>query len=165
MSSHLYPWPLPPAPSSKAAHSWYDALVRDVTPTLQVRKLHPDAIVPAQSYSGGGWLLHASPIFKSDEFPLRVQARMAVPTGLQIVVPPGYMALTLPLHDMRTQQRIDVHTEAFLPDGPVDVYVRVANKGKTKRLILPNACIGRLVLVKLDHRISLQVVDHEDASP
>lgn len=168
-SMTLYPWPLPPAPTSKAAHSWYDALIREPPPpSLQVKLTHPDAIVPAQSYPGGGWLLHASPVFKGEEYPLHVHARMSVPTALQIEVPMGYMATTLPLPDMRSKQQIDVIPESILPDGPVDLFVRVTNKSTTKRIILPHACIGRLVLVRADHGIPLHVVkgwDEERGTP
>lgn len=60
--------------------------------TLRVRRLHPDAQLPARAHPGdAGFDLHAL-----EGVRLEPGARASVPTGIAIALPPGHAGLVLP---------------------------------------------------------------------
>src|SRR3954471_7411677 len=63
-----------------------------MTPRLRVRRLHPDARLPARAHPGDAGLdLHAVEAVR-----LEPGARASVPTGVAVELPPGPAGLVLP---------------------------------------------------------------------
>ena len=151
-----YPWPLPAGPEARSAYAWYDTLLKETPPPrLVVGLLHPETVLPVQLFPGGGWLLHASPLFDTTTHPLQPRQRMSIPTAIRVTIPEGYVAMILPLS--HEDKPIQVWPQTLLSNRPVDVYVRVANKSTEKRMILPKACLAQLVLIKVAQQLPLEV--------
>lgn len=159
VEQELYAWPLPPAPESKISQTWYDALVQDIAPTLAVTLLHPEATPPARGKHREGWALHVSPGFKFDQHPIHSNQRVSIPTGLRVVVPDGYVGVVLPLEELRLKERLEANVDYMFPKTSGELWIRLGNKGKTKRCVHPNMKIAHFILLKTEEHVKVEVTN------
>jgi dUTP pyrophosphatase len=86
-----------------------------------VRRLHPDAAVPAAAYSGDAGLDLAS----IEEAELRPGERRTISTGIAVAIPPGYAGFVQPRSGLAARHGITVVNSPGLIDSGYRGEVRV----------------------------------------
>lgn len=88
---------------------------------LPVRRLRPDAIVPARAYDGDAGLdLHAA-----DAVTIAPGERAVVPTGIALELPPGHAGLVLPRSGLAARHGIALVNSPGLIDSGYRGEIRV----------------------------------------
>jgi dUTP pyrophosphatase len=124
-------------------------------PPLKVKKLSPDAVVPARSTAGAaGYDLYAA---KAGTIPAR--GKHIVPTDIAMVIPEGYYGRVAPRSGLAAKHHIDVGAGVIDCDyrGPVGVVL--FNHAETDYEIAKGDRVAQLVITKID---TPQVIEVDD---
>jgi dUTP diphosphatase len=115
---------------------------------ILVRRLHPDAAVPAAAYDGDAGLDLAS----VEEAELRPGERRTVATGIAVAIPPGHAGFVQPRSGLAARHGITVVNSPGLIDsgyrGEVKVVLLNTDSSETFR-IAPGDRIAQLVVLAL----------------
>ncbi|HEY7257767.1 MAG TPA: dUTP diphosphatase [Gaiellales bacterium] len=115
---------------------------------LLVRRLHPDAAVPATAYDGDAGLDLAS----VEEAELRPGERRTISTGIAVAIPPGHAGFVQPRSGLAARHGISVVNSPGLIDsgyrGEIRVVLLNTDASETFR-IAPGDRIAQLVVLAL----------------
>lgn len=115
---------------------------------LLVRRLHPDAAVPAAAYDGDAGLDLAS----IEEAELRPGERRTISTGIAVAIPPGHAGFVQPRSGLASRHGISVVNSPGLIDsgyrGEIRVVLLNTDSSETFR-IEPGDRIAQLVVLAL----------------
>jgi dUTPase len=155
------PWPLPrrPAPDLRRELSWYEELVRDAVPTLDVTLLHPHATPPLRHSADAGWYVHVSPAAALPAgLAIAAHERRDVRTGIALAVPPQHVVVVLPLPDLRLRHRVETAVTYVFPEPePSELVVKVANRSNCRRVLTANAPVAHFVLLRTEDAVRIRV--------
>ena len=124
---------------------------------LLVRRLHPDAAIPAAAYDGDAGLDLAS----VEEVELGPGDRRTVSTGIAVAIPPGHAGVVQPRSGLASRHGISVVNSPGLIDsgyrGEIRVVLLNTDPSETFR-IAPGDRIAQLVVLALP-QIRIAVTD------
>lgn len=124
---------------------------------LLVRRLHPDAAIPAAAYDGDAGLDLAS----VEEVELGPGERRTVSTGIAVAIPPGHAGFVQPRSGLASRHGISVVNSPGLIDsgyrGEIRVVLLNTDPAETFR-IAPGDRIAQLVVLALP-QIRIAVTD------
>ena len=114
-------------------------------PDLPVRRLRPDAIVPARAHPGDAGL-DLSAVEACD---LPPGGRAAVPTGLAIAIPEGHAGFVLPRSGLARRHGVTLANAPGLIDAGYrgELIVVLVNLGDAPHRVEPGERIAQLVVV------------------
>ena len=114
-------------------------------PDLPVRRLRPDAIVPARAHPGDAGL-DLSAVEARD---LPPGGRAAVPTGLAIAIPEGHAGFVLPRSGLARRHGVTLANAPGLIDAGYrgELIVVLVNLGDAPHRVEPGERIAQLVVV------------------
>ena len=113
---------------------------------LLVRRLHPDAVVPAAAYAGDAGLDLAS----VEAAELGPRERRTISTGIAVAIPPGYAGFVQPRSGLAARHGISVVNSPGLIDSGYRGEIRVVllNTDETETFrIEPGDRIAQLVVL------------------
>ena len=126
---------------------------------LRIRRLSPDAILPAAAHPGDAGLdLHASA-----RLTIESGAWATVPTGITIELPPGTEAQVRPRSGLAARHGVTVlNAPGTIDEGyRGEVGVILINHGPAPFEVTPGARIAQLVVQR---RLEIQVVEVDEVS-
>jgi dUTP pyrophosphatase len=114
-------------------------------PGLPVRRLHPDAVVPARAHPGDAGL-DLTAIGAHD---LPPGGRAAVATGLAVAIPEGHAGLVVPRSGLARRHGVTVANAPGLIDAGYrgELIVLLVNLGAEVHRIAPGDRVAQLVVV------------------
>jgi dUTP pyrophosphatase len=81
---------------------------------LQIRRLHPDAVIPGRAYAGDAGLDLAA----CEQVELAPGARALVPTGLAVAIPEGFAGFVQPRSGLAAKHGVSVlNTPGLIDSG------------------------------------------------
>jgi dUTP pyrophosphatase len=129
---------------------------------LLVRRLHPDAAIPAAAYDGDAGLDLAS----VEEADLGPGERRTIATGIAVAIPPGHAGFVQPRSGLAARHGISVVNSPGLIDagyrGEVKVVLLNTDPAETFHIV-PGDRIAQLVVLALP-RLQVAVTDELPAS-
>jgi dUTP pyrophosphatase len=115
-----------------------------------------DVVVPTLVGPGGGLPEYASPgcagadLRASEAVVLPPGARAAVPTGLQLQIPPGHVGLVWPRSGLAVRHGIDTLAGVIDSDYRGEVKVVIVNHGEEPFAIAPGDRVAQLLLQRVE---------------
>ena len=130
-------------------------------PALPVQRLHPDAVLPSYAHPGDAGLDLSSVA----EAVLPPGGRAAVPTGLAIAVPEGWVGLVHPRSGLARRHGVTVANAPGTVDAGYrgEVLVLLVNLGQDEVVLAAGERVAQLVLQRVGHAEVLEV-DSLDAT-
>jgi dUTP pyrophosphatase len=129
---------------------------------LLVRRLHPDATIPAAAYDGDAGLDLAS----VEEAELAPGERRTIATGIAVAIPPGHAGFVQPRSGLAARHGISVVNSPGLIDSGYRGEIRVVllNTDRTETFrIEPGDRVAQLVVLALP-QLRIAVTDELPAS-
>jgi dUTP pyrophosphatase len=129
---------------------------------LPIRRLRPDAVVPARAYAGDAGLDLAA----CERVELAPGERALVPTGLAVAIPDGYAGFVQPRSGLAVRHGITIVNTPGLVDSGYRGELRVVLLNTDPRapfVVEPGMRIAQLVVVPLPE-VELVEVDELPAS-
>jgi dUTP pyrophosphatase len=127
-----------------------------------VRRLRPDAVLPARAYAGDAGLDLAA----CDHVELAPGERALVPTGVAVAIPDGYAGLVQPRSGLATKHGISIVNTPGLVDAGYrgELLVNLLNTDRRETFVVePGMRIAQLVVVPVPE-LELVEVDELPAS-
>jgi dUTP pyrophosphatase len=115
---------------------------------LPIRRLRPDAVVPARAYSGDAGLDLSS----CERVELAPGARALVPTGLAVAIPEGYAGFVQPRSGLAAKHGISIVNTPGLVDSGYrgELLVNLVNTDQTAPFVVePGMRIAQLVILPI----------------
>jgi dUTP pyrophosphatase len=115
---------------------------------LPIRRLRPDAVVPARAYSGDAGLDLSS----CERVELAPGERALVPTGLAVAIPEGYAGFVQPRSGLATKHGISIVNTPGLVDSGYrgELLVNLVNTDKREAFVVePGMRIAQLVILPI----------------
>jgi dUTP pyrophosphatase len=115
---------------------------------LPIRRLRPDAVVPARAYSGDAGLDLSS----CERVELAPGERALVPTGLAVAIPEGYAGFVQPRSGLATKHGISIVNTPGLVDSGYrgELLVNLVNTDKQEAFVVePGMRIAQLVILPI----------------
>jgi dUTP pyrophosphatase len=114
-------------------------------PGLPVRRLRPDAVVPARAHPGDAGL----DLSAVEPLELPPGGRAACPTGLAVAIPEGHAGLVVPRSGLARRHGVTVANAPGLIDAGYrgELQVVLVNLGAEPHRIAPGDRIAQLVVV------------------
>ncbi len=114
-------------------------------PELPVRRLRPDAVVPARAHPGDAGL----DLYAVEPLELPPGGRAACPTGLAVAIPEGHAGLVVPRSGLARKHGVTVANAPGLIDAGYrgELTVVLVNLGEEVHRIAPGDRIAQLVVV------------------
>jgi dUTP pyrophosphatase len=115
---------------------------------LPIRRLRPDAVVPARAYSGDAGLDLSS----CERVELAPGERALVPTGLAVAIPEGYGGFVQPRSGLATKHGISIVNTPGLVDSGYrgELLVNLVNTDKRAPFVVePGMRIAQLVILPI----------------
>ena len=112
--------------------------------SLQIKRLHPDAVLPVRAHSTDAGLdLHAA-----EDVGIPVLGRNLVPTGIAVQIPKGYVGYITPRSGLAHSNGITVLNSPGTVDSGYtgEIRVNLINHGQAPYVITPGQRIAQLVL-------------------
>ena len=112
--------------------------------SLQIKRLHPDAVLPVRAHSTDAGLdLHAV-----EQVGIPVLGRNLVPTGIAVQIPKGYVGYITPRSGLAHSNGITVLNSPGTVDSGYtgEIRVNLINHGQAPYVITPGQRIAQLVL-------------------
>lgn len=124
-------------------------------PTLQVQRLHEAAVLPAYAHPGDAGLDLSS----VTEVVLPAGGRAAVPTGLAIAVPDGWVGLVHPRSGLARRHGVTVANAPGTVDAGYrgEVLVLLVNLGSDEVVLAAGERVAQLVLQRVGHAQVVEV--------
>lgn len=112
---------------------------------LHVKRLHPDAVLPARAHPGDAGL----DLCAVEGVELPPAARAAVPTGVAVAIAPGWAGLVVPRSGLARRHGVTVANAPGLIDAGYrgEVQVLLVNLSDAPHLVAPGDRVAQLVLV------------------
>jgi dUTP pyrophosphatase len=130
---------------------------------LQVRRLHPDALMPRRAHPGDAGLdLHAT-----EAVTIAPGARASVGTGLALAIPHGWAGLVLPRSGLALRSGIALVNAPGLIDAGYRGELRVLLLNTDREApfaIAPGDRIAQLVLIRVELPETVEVDELPDTS-
>jgi len=122
---------------------------------LQVRRLHADAVLPCYAHAGDAGLDLAS----VEEITLAPGARAAVPTGLAVAIPPGWVGLVHPRSGLARRHGITVANAPGTIDAGYrgEVLVLLCNLGVEAVTLGRGERVAQLLLQRVGRAVVQEV--------
>jgi dUTP pyrophosphatase len=116
-----------------------------VTGDLPVRRLRPEAVLPARAHPGDAGL----DLVAAEACDLPPGGRAAVPTGLAVAIPEGHAGLVVPRSGLARRHGVTVANAPGLIDPGYrgELLVLLVNLGSSSHRIAPGDRIAQLVIV------------------
>lgn len=113
-------------------------------PALPVRRLHPEAVLPARAHPGDAGL----DLVAVEEHRLEPGERAAVATGLAVAIPHGWAGLVLPRSGLARRHGVTLTNSPGLIDAGYrgELTVLMVNLGRERHTVRPGDRIAQLVL-------------------
>lgn len=129
-------------------------------PTLPVQRLHPDAVLPTYAHAGDAGLDLSS----VEEVVLAPGGRAAVPTGLAMAVPDGWVGLVHPRSGLARKHGVTVANAPGTIDAGYrgEVLVLLANLGAAEVVLAAGERVAQLVLQRVGQAEVVEVDALED---
>jgi len=132
------------------------------SPTLRVKKLHPDAIVPTYGSPGAiGLDLSVRCERKLGAYCLDAGDWAAYPTGIAVAIPTGWYGRIAPRSGLALNKAIDVLAGVIDSDYRGEIKIILVNHGTEHIWIDDGMRIAQLILERAD-RCGIEVVDELD---
>jgi dUTP pyrophosphatase len=115
---------------------------------LPIRRLRPDAVVPARAYSGDAGLDLSS----CERVELAPGERALVATGLAVAIPEGYAGFVQPRSGLATKHGISIVNTPGLVDSGYrgELLVNLVNTDKQEAFVVePGMRIAQLVILPI----------------
>jgi dUTP pyrophosphatase len=115
---------------------------------LPIRRLRPDAVVPARAYSGDAGLDLSS----CERVELAPGARALVPTGLAVAIPEGYAGFVQPRSGLAAKHGISIVNTPGLVDSGYrgELLVNLVNTDQAAPFVVePGMRIAQLVILPI----------------
>jgi dUTP pyrophosphatase len=115
---------------------------------LPIRRLRPDAVVPARAYSGDAGLDLSS----CERVELAPGERALVPTGLAVAIPEGYAGFVQPRSGLATKHGISIVNTPGLVDSGYrgELLVNLVNTDTQEAFVVePGMRIAQLVILPI----------------
>ena len=124
-------------------------------PELPVRRLHPEAVLPARAHPGDAGL----DLVAVEEHRLDPGDRAAVATGLAVAVPHGWAGLVLPRSGLARRHGITLTNAPGLIDAGYrgELTVLMVNLGRERHTVRPGDRIAQLVLTPVSLAAAVEV--------
>lgn len=124
-------------------------------PELPVRRLHPEAVLPARAHPGDAGL----DLVAVEEHRLEPGDRAAVATGLAVAVPHGWAGLVLPRSGLARRHGITLTNAPGLIDAGYrgELTVLMVNLGRERHTVRPGDRIAQLVLTPVSLAAAVEV--------
>ena len=124
-------------------------------PELPVRRLHPEAVLPARAHPGDAGL----DLVAVDEHRLEPGDRAAVATGLAVAVPHGWAGLVLPRSGLARRHGITLTNAPGLIDAGYrgELTVLLVNLGRERHTVRAGDRIAQLVLTPVSLAAAVEV--------
>lgn len=131
-------------------------------PPLQVQRLHPEAVLPTYAHDGDAGLDLAS----VEEVVLKAGERAAVPTGLAMAIPAGWVGLVHPRSGLARRHGVTVTNAPGTIDAGYrgEVQVLLVNLGSEEVVLAAGERIAQLVLQRVGHAEVAEVDQLDDTS-
>jgi dUTP pyrophosphatase len=112
---------------------------------LDIKRLHPDAVLPARAHPGDAGL----DLCAVDGVELPPGGRAAVPTGVAVAIAPGWAGLVVPRSGLARRHGVTVANAPGLIDAGYrgEVQVLLVNLSDEPHLVAPGDRVAQLVLV------------------
>ena len=124
-------------------------------PELPVRRLHPEAVLPARAHPGDAGL----DLVAVEEHRLAPGDRAAVATGLAVAVPHGWAGLVLPRSGLARRHGITLTNAPGLIDAGYrgELTVLLVNLGRERHTVRAGDRIAQLVLTPVSLAAAVEV--------
>ena len=124
-------------------------------PELPVRRLHPEAVLPARAHPGDAGL----DLVAVEEHRLEPGDRAAVATGLAVAVPHGWAGLVLPRSGLARRHGITLTNAPGLIDAGYrgELTVLLVNLGRERHTVRAGDRIAQLVLTPVSLAAAVEV--------
>jgi dUTP pyrophosphatase len=114
-------------------------------PSLQIKRLIPDAILPIRASSGSvGYDL-----FASEDLLILCNDRACISTGLSMIIPDGHYGRTAPRSGLAVKYGLQVGADVIDPDYRGEVKIVLFNHGKEAFQVKKGDKIAQLILEKV----------------
>lgn len=124
-------------------------------PALPVRRLHPEAVLPARAHPGDAGL----DLVAVEEHRLDPGERAAVATGLAVAIPHGWAGLVLPRSGLARRHGVTLTNSPGLIDAGYrgELTVLMINLGRERHTVRPGDRIAQLVLTPVSLAAAVEV--------
>ncbi len=131
-------------------------------PVLAVKRLHPDAVLPVYAHHGDAGL----DLSAVEEVVLGPGERAAVPTGLAMAIPEGWVGLVHPRSGLARRHGVTVTNAPGTIDAGYrgEVQVLLVNLGQEEVELAAGERIAQLLLQKVGHAEVVEVNELEDTA-
>lgn len=129
-------------------------------PTLRLRRLHDDAVVPDYAHDGDAGM----DLVAVDGHELAPGERAAVATGWAMAIPPGWVGLVHPRSGLALRQGLTVVNAPGTVDAGYrgEVKVLLVNLGQEPVSVAPGDRVAQLLLQRVAHATTEVVEDLDD---
>ncbi|GGI05562.1 dUTP diphosphatase [Egicoccus halophilus] len=129
---------------------------------LSVRRLHPDAVVPTYAHAGDAGLDLSS----TEEVVVAPGARAAVPTGLALAIPPGWVGLVHPRSGLARRHGLTVANAPGTIDAGYrgEVLVLLVNLGAEPVTLARGERVAQLLLQRVGRALVREVDALDDTA-
>lgn len=154
-------WPRPDGQETAPPAAREDRLLTSEDVRLDVRRLHPDAVLPAYAHPGDAGL----DLVGIEEVVLAPGERAAVPTGLAVAIPDGWVGLVHPRSGLARRYGVTVANAPGTIDAGYrgEVLVLLCNLGNEPVTLQRGERVAQLLLQRVG-RAGVSVVDDLDAT-
>ena len=127
--------------------------------TLNIQRLHPDAILPTRAHPDDAGL----DLYAAEQIGIPVLGRNLVSTGIAVAIPPGHVGYITPRSGLAHSNGITVLNSPGAIDAGYtgEIRVNLINHGQAPYVITPGQRIAQLVL----HPIITPNVEEVDEIP
>lgn len=134
----------------------------DTDPLLRVRRLRPDAVLPRYAHPGDAGLDLATAV----EVTLAPGARAAVPTGVAVAVPDGWVGLVHPRSGLARRHGVTVlNTPGTIDAGyRGELVVLLVNLGEEAVALAAGERVAQLLLQRVGRAEVLEVDSLDDTA-
>ncbi len=132
------------------------------TPVLHVQRLHPDAVLPSYAHAGDA----GADLTSVEAVTLAPGARTAVPTGLAMAIPDGWVGLVHPRSGLARKHGITVANAPGTVDAGYrgEVMVLLVNLGAESVTLEAGERVAQLLLQQVGRAEVTEVDDLGDTS-
>ena len=127
--------------------------------TLNIQRLHPDAILPTRAHENDAGL----DLYAAVQVGIPVLGRNLVSTGIAVAIPPGHVGYITPRSGLASSHGITVLNAPGTVDAGYtgEIKVNLINHGQAPYVITPGQRIAQLVL----HPIATPEIEEVDELP
>lgn len=120
---------------------------------LFIKKLHPDAIIPKFAHPTDAGM----DLYTVEEFTLHPQEHKSIHTGIAIVLPDGYAALTWDKSGISHKRHLKVVGGVFDTDYRGEYLIGLYNFGKEAQVFKVRDKIAQLLIQRIEHPELIEV--------